>query len=83
MNLLPPRRQAPIRMGIVWCGPFGCFWLDGQRRKKLPSLFAVTGRAMYAWKQTTAVCALPRAISKQVEFRVEYQGYEVWQESPH
>jgi len=75
MNLLP-HGATPIRIGIVCAALLATFGLTASAEEVTKS-FAVTGRANVRVETNDGGVRVTSGDSKQVEFRVEYQGYEV------
>ena len=75
MNLLR-HGSTPIRMGIVGAALLAACAVTASAEEVTKS-FAVTGRANVRVETNDGSVRVTSSDSKQVEFRVEYQGYEV------
>ena len=75
MNLLPHRPMA-IRMGIA-CAALLAVYAVAARAEDVTKSFAVSGRVNVRVETNDGSVRVTSGDAKQVEFRVEYQGYEV------
>ena len=75
MNPLP-HRSAAIRLGIA-CAALLAASAVAARAEEVTKSFAVTGRANVRVDTNDGSVRVTSGDSKQVEFRVEYQGYEL------
>jgi len=75
MNLLP-YRSAAIRLGIA-CATLAAVSAVTARAEDVTKSFAVTGRANVRVETNDGSVRVTSSDAKQVEFRVEYQGYEL------
>ena len=75
MNTLP-HRSAAIRLGIA-CAALLAASAVAARAEEVTKSFAVTGRANVRVDTNDGSVRVTSGDSKQVEFRVEYQGYEL------
>src|SRR5882672_3970035 len=75
MNTLP-HRSAAIRLGIA-CAALLAASAVAARAEEVTKSFAVTGRASVRVDTNDGSVRVTSGDSKQVEFRVEYQGYEL------
>ena len=75
MHLLP-HGSTPVRMGIV-CAALLAACAVTASAEEVTKSFAVTGRANVRVETNDGGVRVTSSDSKQVEFRVEYQGYEV------
>ncbi len=75
MNLLA-HGSTPVRMGIV-CAALLAACAVTASAEEVTKSFAVTGRANVRVETNDGGVRVTSSDSKQVEFRVEYQGYEV------
>ncbi len=75
MNLLT-HGSTPVRMGIV-CAALLAACAVTASAEEVTKSFAVTGRANVRVETNDGGVRVTSSDSKQVEFRVEYQGYEV------
>src|SRR5258708_8802764 len=75
MNLLPHRSDA-IRLGIA-CAALLAASAVAARAEDVTKSFAVSGRASVRVETNDGSVRVTSGDSKQVEFRVEYQGYEL------
>ncbi|HKV60895.1 MAG TPA: DUF4097 family beta strand repeat-containing protein [Candidatus Acidoferrum sp.] len=75
MNALPHRSTA-IRLGIA-CAALLAASAVGARAEEIVKPFTVNGRANVRVETNDGSISVRTGDSKQVEFRVEYQGYEV------
>jgi len=75
MNPLP-HRSAGIRLGIA-CAALLAASAVAARAEEVTKSFAVSGRANVRVETNDGSVRVTSDDSKQVEFRVEYQGYEL------
>jgi Putative adhesin len=75
MKLLPHRLTA-IRMGMA-CGALVAASAVAANAEEITKSFAVTGRANVRVETNDGGVRVTSGDAKQVEFRVEYQGYEL------
>ena len=75
MNPLP-YRSTPIRLGIA-CAALLAASAVAARAEDTTKSFTVTGRANVRVETNDGSVHVSTSDSKQVEFRVEYQGYEL------
>jgi len=75
MNPLPHRSTA-IRLGIA-CAALLAASATAAHAEEIVKPFTVTGRASVRVETNDGSIRVSTGDSKQVEFRVEYQGYEV------
>src|SRR5260221_10237717 len=75
MNLLP-HGSTPVRMGIV-CAALLAACAVTAGAEEVTKSFAVTGRANVRVETNDGGVRVTSGDAKQVEFRVEYQGYEL------
>src|SRR6266851_3707023 len=75
MNPLPHRSTA-IRLGIA-CAALMAATAAGARAEETTKSFTVSGRANVRVETNDGSVHISSGDSKQVEFRVEYQGYQL------
>src|SRR5437879_8022671 len=75
MNTLPHRSVA-VRLGIV-CAALLTASAVAARAEDVTKAFAVSGRANVRVETNDGSVRVTSGDAKQVEFRVEYQGYEL------
>src|SRR5579859_7706456 len=75
MNLLP-HHSSLIRTGVA-CAALLAASAIGARAEDVTKSFAVTGRATVRVETNDGSVRVSSGDAKQVEFRVEYQGYEL------
>src|SRR5712692_9312786 len=71
-----PHRSAAIRLAIA-CGALLAASAVAARAEDVTKSFAVSGRASVRVETNDGSVRVTSGDSKQVEFRVEYQGYEL------
>src|SRR5712692_8488882 len=71
-----PHRSAAIRLAIA-CGALLAASAVAARAEEVTKSFAVTGRASVRVETNDGSVRVTSGDSKQVEFRVEYRGYEL------
>src|SRR5260370_630272 len=77
MNLLP-HRSAAVRVGITWAAVLVVSGVEGRGEEAAKSFtFNVQGRANVRVETNDGSVRVTSSEAKQVEFRVEYQGYEL------
>jgi hypothetical protein len=75
MNALPHRSTA-IRLGVAWAALLAASAL-GARAEEIVKPFTVNGRANVRVETNDGSVRVTTGDSKQVEFRVEYHGFEL------